>query len=315
MTPADLLNSAAPPERRFSLTVLGDVRLEMRARLPDRSFTEVTGDHLVYAPTRFLLSGTAVNMARYARRYFERTEVLAKVGDDGLTRFVQEELKELGIGARLHIQRGRPNGLCVMLRDSGGARRDGARLLIASDEAPSQALTAQDVRDSADLIEESDILFCDGYSLLSPLSRHAVTEALTLARNAGVRTAFDLVPHDIGARLGPDLVWPTISMADVIVGYAGTVAELVGEPFPAPGDGVPSGLLAALDAAATPRRPLWLLRHGEGGMAHVLAYRRNEVAITYDTGYAAATDKAGLGDRVTSAELYWWLSGGFGGFG
>jgi sugar/nucleoside kinase (ribokinase family) len=310
MTPADLLNAEAPPERRFSMTVLGDVRLEMRTRLPDRSFAELRHDHLAYAPARFLLAGTAVNLARHARRYFGRVEVLAAVGDDGLTPLVREELKELGIGARLHIQRGRPNGLCVMLRDNEGGgvgRGDGVRLLIASDQSPSQELSARDVLDSADLIEGSDILVCDAYSLLSAPSRAAVTQAMTLARNTGVRTALDVVPHDIGARLPADLVWPAIRLADVVVVHVGTIADLAGGPAQ-----VSSGLLATLDAATPGCRPLWLLRHGEGGMAHVLAYRRDGVAITYDTGYAAAPDKAGLGDLVTSAELYWWLSGGIG---
>lgn len=310
-SPADLLDRTSPPGHRFALTVVGDVRLELRTEVPDRSFRELDHDHLTYAPVRFVVSGTAVNLARHARAHFARIEVVAKVGDDAFTRIVEDELGRLGVGGRLHVQKGMASGFTLMLRDAAGEERDSVRLLVASDPAPGGCLTVQDVRDSKDVLERTDAVFCDGYSLLSATSRAAVAEALALARAAGVRTAFDLVPHDIHHRLPPGLVWPVLESADIVIVEAATAAGLVGLPRPAPHPVPPPALLAALDEAL-PGRPLWLLRYGEGGMENSLAYRHGELMLSYDTGYTAAADKAGVGDRIAAAELYWQLSAGTG---
>ncbi|MEC4017379.1 carbohydrate kinase family protein [Streptomyces sp. H27-D2] len=290
------------------------MRLELRTRLPNRRFTQLSRTHFAYAPVDFVVSGTSVNMARHARSHFARVNVLAKVGDDALTSVVEEELRALGVHARLHVAKGMPNGFVVMVWDTPRVPRprrapDGVRLLIASDPSPGCSLGVADVRASYDLLRDADVVLCDGYSLLSPTSRAAVGEALSLARAAGVRTAFDLVPHDIDRRLPFSDVLPAIAAADLVIVEAATLARLFGLP---PDTGVGEDLLVALDRKA-PGRPLWLLRHGAGGMQNVLAYRRDGLRHAYTTGYVDAADKVGEGDRVATAELYWWLSNGAGG--
>lgn len=307
-SPAEWPGLGGAPERRFRLFVIGDAGIEVRASLPDVSFTDLRADRLSYAPARAMVAGTAVNLARCATDYFRDVGVLAKVGDDGYTAMIREELRRLGADDRLRVERGVPNGVSVMLRDrprDGGA---GVRLLVVQDEPPGRRLTAAEVRAAAAGIEDADVLAVDGYSLLSPVSRAALHEAVRVARAAGTRVAFDLVPHDVDARLPVSDVLPMLEMADLVISEAHTLARLLRCPTPVRGRDL-RALVPVLDGAVR-GRPLWLLRFGATSLERVLAHRRGRPPMEYPTGYAEGVERAGFGDRLAACELYWWLSGG-----
>lgn len=294
--------------RRFRLLVVGDVRIEVRAVLPRLRFAEVTGDRLAYAPARAMVAGTAVNLARPAAGYFRRVGVLARVGDDDYTPVIRRELRRLGLRDLLRVERGAANGVTVMLRDGPGpGRPDGVRLLVAEGDTPNRRLSDRDVRGAAAQIRRADVLVADGYSLLSPVSRAALHQAARTARAQGTLVAFDLVPHDIDARLTAAEVLPLLRLADVVFSEAPTAARLLGRPATMTGPAEVRGLLPALDAAV-PGRPLWLLRFGATSLEHSLAYRRGELLLEYATGYGEGVERAGFGDRLAAGELFWWLA-------
>ncbi|TDD71439.1 hypothetical protein [Actinomadura rubrisoli] len=299
-------------ERRFSLFVVGDVRIEARASLPGVRFTDLTADRLAYAPARAVVAGTAVNLARHATGYFRRVSVLAKIGDDDFTPVIRRELRRIGVRDRLLVEAGTANGVTIMLRDGPdrSGRPDGAgpgvRLLVAEEDAPGRRLTESEVRAAAAGIRRADALFADGYALLAPASRAALHAAARVAREAGTLVAFDLVPHDIDARLPAIDVLPALAVADVVISEAPTLARVLGLPVPV-GAGQVRDLLPALDRAV-PGRPLWLLRFGATSLEHVLAHRRERLLMEYPTGYGADVERTGFGDRLASGELYWWLS-------
>ncbi|MEO3785140.1 carbohydrate kinase family protein [Actinocorallia sp. B10E7] len=288
MTPARWLGS--PPEPRFTLTVLGDVRIELRARIPAR-FTGMDTDRLVYAPLRPLVAGTAVNFARNAREHFKHIGILGRVGDDSFTPVIRAALRDLGVTDLLYADPEQENGCAVMLRDPG------ARLLVAGERAP--RLTSDDVRAGRAAIAASDLLVADGYALLEERSRAALLEAMALARSHGTPVAFDLVPHDLPDRLSLSGVLPALELADVVITEVPTLAGLLEEDAPLPG---------RLDGL-TGHDPLWLLRDGPTALEHVLAYRRGRLRLDYPTGFrSGVTERTGFGDRLTASELYWWLS-------
>lgn len=294
--------------RRFALFVIGDAGIEVRASMPGVRFAELDADRLCYAPARVLTAGTAVNLARSAVGYFRRVGVLAKVGDDDYTETIRRELCRLGAADRLVVESGVPNGVSVMLRDGADGGGPGVRLLVVQDEPPARRLTAADVRAAASGIEDADVLAVDGYSLLAPGSREALHEAMRTARAAGTRVVFDVVPHDIDARLPASCVLPVLERADLVVSEAHTLARLLGHPPPR-GGRAPRDLLPVLDRAV-PGGPLWLLRFGPTSLERVLAHQRGRSPEAYSTGYSPGAPRAGYGDRLTSCELYWWLSGG-----
>ncbi|GAA2163249.1 carbohydrate kinase family protein [Actinomadura napierensis] len=292
--------------RRFSLVVIGDVRIEVRAALDDVRFGELTADRLCYAPARALVAGTAVNLARCAVAHFRRVSVLAKVGDDDFTAVIRRELRRIGARDRLRVEPGAANGVTLMVRDRPAGEGPGVRLLVAEQDAPGRRLTESEVRSAAAGIRRADVLFLDGYSLLSPVSRAALHAAARTARAAGTLVAFDLVPHDVDARLPAAEVLPLLSAADVVISEAPTLARLLGRPVPA-GPGEVRALSPVLDRAVT-GRPLWLLRFGATQLERVLAYRHDHLLMEYPTGYRDGAERAGFGDRLAACELYWWLS-------
>lgn len=307
-SPAEWPGLDGAAERRFALLVVGDAGIEVRAALPDVRFADLRADRLTYAPARALVAGTAVNLARCATGYFARVGVLAKIGDDGYTPVIRRELRRIGADDHLRVEAGVPNGVSVMLRDRPGGGGPGVRLLVVQDEPPGRRLTAGEAAAAAPAIGDADVLAADGYSVLSPVSRAALDEAARIAGAAGTRVAFDLVPHDIDARLPASAVLPALARADLVFAEAPTLARLLGHPPPSGAEAV-RGLLPVLDRAV-PGRPLWLLRFGATSLERVLAYRRDRILMEYPTGYRDGVERAGFGDRLASCELYWWLSGG-----
>ncbi|MEU8345618.1 PfkB family carbohydrate kinase [Spirillospora sp. NPDC048832] len=307
-SPAEWPGLDGAAERRFGLLVIGDAGIEVRASLPDARFTDLRADRLCYAPARAVVAGTAVNLARCAVRHFRRVGVLAKVGHDAYTPVIRRELRRIGAADHLAVEEGAPNGVSVMLRDRPRGAGPGVRLLVVQDEPPGRRLTAAEVAAAAPAIADADVLVLDGYSVLSPVSRAALEEAARIAVAAGTRVAFDLVPHDIDARLPAADVLPALARADLVFSEAHTLARLLGQPPPSGGE-APRALPAALDGAV-PGRPLWLLRYGPTSLERVLAYRRGRLLMEYATGYGNGVERAGFGDRLAAGELYWWLSGG-----
>ncbi|WP_433469202.1 carbohydrate kinase family protein [Spirillospora sp. CA-128828] len=307
-SPAEWPGLDGAAERRFALFVVGDAGIEVRASLPDVRFADLDADRLAYAPARAMAAGTAVNLARCATGYFRRVGVLAKIGDDDYTEVIRRELRRIGADDHLCVEPGVPNGVSVMLRDRPRGDGPGVRLLVVQDEPPARHLTAEDVRAAARGIEDADVLAADGYALLSPVSRAAVREAVRTARAAGTRVAFDLVPHDIDARLPVSDVLPMLEAADLVISEAHTLARLLGRPVPAGGNEL-RGLLPILDRDVR-NRPLWLLRFGATSLEQVLAYKRGRLLMEYPTGYKPGVRRAGFGDRMAACELYWWLSAG-----
>ncbi|SFQ15682.1 Sugar or nucleoside kinase, ribokinase family [Actinomadura madurae] len=307
-SPAEWPGLGGAAERRFRLFVIGDAGIEVRASLPDVRFADLRADRLCYAPARAMVAGTAVNLARCATEYFREVGVLAKVGDDGYTAVIREELRRLGADDHLRVERGVPNGVSVMLRDRPRGGGAGVRLLVVQDEPPGRRLAPADVRAAAAGIEGADVLALDGYALLSPVSREALHEAVRVARAAGTRVVFDLVPHDVDGRLPASVVQPMLESADLVISEAHTLARLLGCPAPSGGREL-RALLPVVDEAVR-GRPLWLLRFGPSSLERVLAHRRGQSPMEYPTGYTSGVERAGFGDRMAACELYWWLSGG-----
>ncbi|MFI0356620.1 PfkB family carbohydrate kinase [Actinomadura sp. 9N407] len=307
-SPADWPGLDGIAERRFRLLAIGDVRIEVRATLPDLRFTEVTADRLAYAPARAMVAGTAVNLARAAAGYFKRAGVLARVGDDDYTPVIRRELRRLGLRDLLRVERGAANGVTVMLRDGvAPGRAHGVRLLVAEEDTPNRRLSERDVNAAAGEIRRADVLFLDGYALLSPVSRGALLRAAEIARRHGTLVAFDLVPHDIDARLPAPEVIPLLRLADVVFSEAPTLARLLGRPATMTCSAEVRELLPVMDETV-PGRPLWLLRYGASSLEQALAYQRDGLRLEYATGYDDSVERAGFGDRLAAGELFWWLA-------
>jgi sugar/nucleoside kinase (ribokinase family) len=284
------------------MTIMGDARIELRSRLPGLRFTDVNENRLEFEEITTTVSGTAVNLAVHAVDYFDPVVVVAKVGNDAFTPLITDFVLRAGAVPVLRVVPDAPNRATMVVRD-----RDDARLLVAD---PNQALAfaPEDVLGALTAITTADILVCDGYSMLTASSREAVAVATRAAQHHGGTVCLDLVPHDIDQRLDRCLLLSWLATADVVIAEGRTLGRLVGVPVPDPCTTSDALRLRMPLTTVTDRRPLWLIRHGQGDMDRTLAYRADDISFGYRTGYSSAAEKMGFGDRMAAAELYWWCS-------
>jgi sugar/nucleoside kinase (ribokinase family) len=288
---------------------MGEIRIDVRARLPGISFADLHQDQLTFAPVDLRVSGTALNFAQCGRDYFDAVDLIARVGEDSFTPLIQAKLGELGISGHLLIESAAPNGLVMVVHDAprNGARP--ARLMVASTSSPAMALTLDDIVGKAAVLERSDALLVDGYALLYERSAEAVRVAAEITRAAGGVVCFDLVPHDIQDRIPAEATLSALRLADVVISQLNTLTGLLHNPqAQARARDDPAALLTSALDRAMPHDPLWFIRSGPNAIDSVFAYQRGALRRRYFTGYRPHMEPMGFGDRLTACELYWLLS-------
>nr|MDT0658500.1 carbohydrate kinase family protein [Micromonospora sp. DSM 115978] len=297
--------SRIPREPRFAITVIGDVRAELRAILTDStSLVDHHDDVLCFAPVDFAIAGTAVNMARATAELFASVQVIAKIGNDVFTPAIMAETVKIRGDWRLVLDTKRGNGTVMILRDRSPKRPGGRRLLVSSTSAPNLTLSTAEIHQHAEAIGASDALFMDGYSTLSATSAACLLTAARIAREAGVMVCFDLVPHSIDNYLDPTDIGTYLNMADLVITEARTVARIFGVSSEYP---FPTKLIAPLAERLVRKHPdvsYWILRFGAGDMQQSALCRPGHEVSYYETGYTTADVRTGFGDRIAAAEVF-----------
>jgi sugar/nucleoside kinase (ribokinase family) len=286
-----------------TLTVVGDIRVELRSRLTATAFRDIDSSHFEFTPVTPVIAGTAANLARHAIGHFDRVHVISRIGDDAFTPAILRHLERSGVTAHVFVSDRRCNGCTIVVHDAAPEPPGGARLLLAG-PTPNASLSPADVRECAGAIAESDMVFVDGYTFVARSSREAVLEAARTARSHQVPVCVDLVPHDISEYLERDEASVLVELADIVVTGATTIAAFVDAPPPTPDSLEMVRRLAAALARHFDPGKLWLVRFGRGDIHQTAMCRAGVVVAHYPTGYAVADDPAGRGDHRTAADLH-----------
>ena len=197
-TPEPLIIYPGVLRAGFSVTVIGDVRIDVVSRVRTRRFAQLTYNHDEAGEVAIVVGGTAMSFARAAAPHFGEVRVIAAIGDDQWSDSIWRAAGELGVLAYFGQQPGVSNGLVMIVRDAGTPENPGGvRLMLAQKPSPYDHLDVQLVRGQQDVIATSDALVIDGYALLHDRSAAAVDVATEIAMDAGVPVSFDLVPHTI----------------------------------------------------------------------------------------------------------------------
>lgn len=307
-TPDRLIAHPEELPRAYAVTVIGDVRVDIRGTLGHR-FVELDTDVHESVTLTTSVGGTGMSFARAAAPHFATTVVLGAVGQDWWTPLIRAALAGGGVVDRL-VGVDRPNSPVLVLRDRPvPPATEGIRLLVADSPSPYDDIDEALIRTGADDIVGADALVVDGYALLSPGSAQALEVATEIAATAGVPIGFDVVPHRIDERLGLADLWPILRRSSLIWVEADTLARLIGyagSRVRSPAD-VPD-LVAALPAGLRTPRHTWCVRFGIGQMDQSVAYAAGHHHVAYHTGYASAASTCGYGYYVAAAELKWWLT-------
>lgn len=296
-----------PPH--FRVTVVGDIRVDVRTTLREGRFTDMAQDHYEQASVKTLVGGTAVNFARSAVDHFEEVRVVATIGSDAWAPRIRATLERLGCRAFLHDV-ARPNSPVVVVRDKGDRRHtDGTRLMVAAEDSTHSHLGPAVVEAASEHILAADALVLDTYALLAPASTAGLRAAVDLADAAGIPIALDLVPHRIDELLGLGEMRDLLRRASLVIVEAPTLLRLLGRPVPEhiTADDA-AGLVASLPSDLSGPTRSWFVRFGVGLADETVAMSTGHHRVHYRTGYAEAPEIAGYGYRIAAAELKWWLT-------
>ncbi|HEY7487929.1 MAG TPA: PfkB family carbohydrate kinase [Streptosporangiaceae bacterium] len=302
MTLTGVLDLTTEPTKRYSVTIIGDIRIEFRTRLAERPFRRLGPNYLEFAPIETVIAGTAINFGRQATRYFRDIHIISRIGEDEFHNLINAALEDAAATSTLATTENQRNGVTLLIRDS-----EGCRVIVSGTPTPIAQLSAADVKAAQEHIATAHVLFTDGYLLLNPVSHRAVLQAAEIARAHSVLFCLDLVPHDMQRYMRLRDLRPAIDSTDIVMGSARTLAELVDlpAPYPYPIDLLPE-LARRLESIAG--RTIWFLRLGDRDMEEVGACKDGAVYSHYYTGYAKYRAIAGFGDRVAALELYDLLS-------
>lgn len=128
----------------FSVTVIGDVRIDVMSRVRTRRFAQLTHNHGEAARVAIVVGGTAMSFARAAAPHFGEVRVIAAIGDDQWSDIILRAAGELGVLAYFGQQPGVPNGLVMIVRDAGTPENPGGvRLMLAQKPSPRRAARAR----------------------------------------------------------------------------------------------------------------------------------------------------------------------------
>ncbi|MGX9418710.1 bifunctional 5-dehydro-2-deoxygluconokinase/5-dehydro-2-deoxyphosphogluconate aldolase [Vibrio sp. WJH972] len=133
------------------------------------------------------LGGSSGNVAYGTAQQGLKSSMLARVGDEHMGRFLQEELERVGVDTRYLIKdKDRLTALVIL----GIKDEDTFPLIFYRDNCADMAITAEDV--SEEYIASARCLAVTGTHLSNPQTREAVLTALKYAKRNGVKTALDI---------------------------------------------------------------------------------------------------------------------------
>ncbi|MEV4517429.1 PfkB family carbohydrate kinase [Dactylosporangium sp. NPDC049525] len=290
-------------ERSGTLTIVGDVRLDIRSMLPAGALADTAADTDLFAPMTLTVAGTAANLASFAVQHFAQVNVIAGVGDDFATAGIRDHLQRLGVGQHLFGKPGHANATTVILRMG-----DGARVMVSSDPSPNHLLSVEDIDTVAAVLAASDLVFTEGHFLRGAASRPAVHHLVDVCAGLGVPVCFDLVPHDLAGFVPLAELAPLLARCSVAIASAQTAAALLGRPGAERQDDGFAWWAAEQLTRVVGADTTWLIRWGPTNIEQVVSSRPGAAPRAYATGYELAAEKTAYGDRVAAAELWCWLN-------
>lgn len=286
------------------VTCLGTLKMDVETRLADHRFA-AGEDAYEVAPVLARPGGTAVNFASAASGLFREVHLIAAVGDDALTVSLVAGAEAVSSSSHLQACESQPNAVVITVRDAPDENGRRNRLLVAAEQSPHLQLTADHVAGCREVIEAADFLVCDAYSLQHPRSSRALVEALRIARDAGVRSVLDLVPHTLPSTMSRSKVAPALDQADVVVSEARTLLGLARQRWPVELP-APADLRREAEAAARLLKPeaTWIVRHGFEDIGEVFILWPDGAGVEYCTTYSRTTDRHRYGDRLLAREIH-----------
>jgi len=289
--------------KEFTVTVIGDLNLELVCQLEESSFIDISQDTLLYQAIKSYIGGTASNFAIDGLKYYREVHVLGKLGADALGEAIISELRKSNIYVHCNIDPKAPTGLALYLRDSNTTNSRGTRLLIVQTQSANRTLSVEDVEQYAHILAQSDLLILDGYSFLDQPRKDAIIRAMQIAHANHVVIAFDILPHNAYNLYSLDTLKSMVAPTNVLITELVTIRRFLGFNVP---DYILEKEIALETAAILEsefKNKAFLLRFGIGNCDQSLVCLPGTTPRHSFTGYGQAEELRGFGDRLSAREL------------
>ncbi|MFZ5821721.1 MAG: carbohydrate kinase family protein [Chloroflexota bacterium] len=214
----------------FRAVTLGDVNMDLVVEAMDVPFGESSKlSGCYFKEIRSLVGGNGVFFAEAARQAgFSESYLLATVGYD--------ETRQLpDVAAQTVINRLEKGGITPLFSwDKHGTGKviilyqpDDNRIMFA-DRGANAGFTLDNLPNGAqDIVQKASVFHVSGYTLLREEQRQAAKHLMRLAKEAGVLTSVDIVPHDLFHTHDFDIVAKNTEFARAICVEASTIMGLL----------------------------------------------------------------------------------------
>jgi len=247
--------------------------------------------------------GTGVMFAIAAiQANFKKTSLIGKIGrgvdcdgkPDIAGAYIIDTLKQLGIDVYVSLDSNNPTGRTMITFFPGGKR-----LLVANSGANDSFSTPDISKGLEEIVDQSDILFISGYSLLKSERAQAIISLMERAKRGKSLVALDVVPHSVYRILN----WATFRKltrhVDIVILETGTAKRLlpsrnVGKDCPNDSYEVGSHLLKYYPAV--------LLQPDADHQC--LIDRRGHIETDWNSNYASPEATRGRSDILTARLLH-----------
>ena len=210
------------------------------------------------------------------------SHLIGKVGNDSFGTFARDTLEKKQVLTHISVNSKMDTGKVLIIKDTADQKamisHRGANTSLAPDEL--------DMR----LIKGCGLLYVSGYALLEQPQSTSALIAVRMAKENGVFTMLDVVPHRVFSLQIPHEYQECMKLVDSIVLELGTARKMLG---------IPNGNHDLIINELLSSYQLVLLRTDND--TEIVAYR--DVREVRNTGYSQASYKVGYLDRFTALTL------------
>ncbi len=284
---------------RFDVIAIGNAIVDVMAPCADEmverlemtkgamTLIDTPRAHALYqamGPAREISGGSAANTLAGIAALGGRCAFIGQVADDQLGEVFAHDIRAAGIDFATPARGQNPSTARCLIFVTPDGQRTMNTYLGASQYLPAAAL------DEA-MIEDSAVLYLEGYLWDPEQPRHAMRKAIAAARRAGRKVAFSLSDAFVIARHGDD--FRTLLAAgeiDLLFANQAELAALTGL------DDFDAGI-----ALLAPQVPVLVVTRGASGAVAVTASERAEVPAAP---VARVIDTTGAGDLFAAGFLF-----------
>nr|WP_279629234.1 PfkB family carbohydrate kinase [Amycolatopsis thailandensis] len=224
-TDSTLAGKSAGP--KFSITIVGDLRVDVNVQLGSYDFGPACSQYTAYREVSITPGGTALSMCRAFAPYFNSRHVVSALGMDSYSDNLRLAVNEAATSSTLQ-EVDTPNGTTIALFCDSETPASKSRFSVASPRSPYLSMDPDWIHENLPSALGSDMLTMDCLLLASPdssTSAHLVAQA---ARSAGCLLAIDVVPHNIIDHADRDEVLRLLFGANLVTVELGTLAQMFG---------------------------------------------------------------------------------------